>query len=318
MFIRALAGSFHWPAMQASTSLMVPDEHLTRVAGVNQALNGVLAIVGPLLGALAVEALLMYQVMAIDVGTAVLAIIPLLFVFIPQPKRAAQGEEKTSIWSDLAVGFRYVIGWRGLVAIIGAAMIIHLVLTPAFTLLPLLVKNHFGGGAAQLGFMEGVSGVGMLLGGVILGVWGGFHRRIYTSLIGIIFMGLSLLLLGLTPGAMFWLALVSAFVMGFVIPFVDGPILAIMQANVDPDMQARVFTMMGSLLAITSPIGLLIAGPLSDWVDIRIWFLASGLACLAAGIGLFFIPSVIHIEDERGRTTVDESVVADKTESGTQ
>ena len=60
MFIRALAGSFHWPAMQASTSLMVPDGHLTRVAGINQALNGVLAIVGPLLGALAVEALLMY------------------------------------------------------------------------------------------------------------------------------------------------------------------------------------------------------------------------------------------------------------------
>jgi DHA3 family macrolide efflux protein-like MFS transporter len=299
MFVRSLAGSFHWPAMQASTSLMVPDHYLTRVAGVNQALNGALTIVGPLLGALAVEALTMGQVMAIDVGTALLAIIPLLFVFIPQPKRTDQGEEKSSIWSDLAVGFRYVIGWRGLLAIIFAAMLIHLVLTPAFTLLPLLVKNHFGGGAVQLGILEGVSGIGMLLGGLILGVWGGFQRRIYTSLIGIIFMGLSLILLGFTPGAMFWLALVSVFIMGLMIPFVDGPIMAIMQANVEADVQARVFTMMGSLLAITSPIGLLIAGQLSDLIDLQVWFVAAGFACLAAGIGLSLTRSVIHIEDNR-------------------
>jgi DHA3 family macrolide efflux protein-like MFS transporter len=248
----------------------------------------------------------------------VLAIVPLLFVFIPQPKRADQDAEKTSIWSDLAVGFRYVIGWHGLMVIIVAAMIIHLVLTPAFTLLPLLVKNHFGGGAAQLGLLEGVSGVGMLIGGLTLGIWGGFQRRIYTSLTGFIFMGLSLLLLGVTPGSMFWLALVSAFVLGLMIPFIDGPILAIMQANVDADVQARVFTMMGSLLAITSPIGLLIAGPLSDLVDIRIWFLASGLACLAAGVVLFMIPSVVHIEDGRGRKTADEPIGEDSVEPGAQ
>jgi DHA3 family macrolide efflux protein-like MFS transporter len=223
MFLRALAGAFHWPAMQASTSLMVPDEHLTRVAGLNQALNGGLAIVGPLLGALAVEGLLMYQVMMIDVGTALLAIVPLLFVFIPQPKRADLEGKPASVWRDLQIGFRYVFGWRGLVAIIGAAAVIHLVLTPAFTLLPLLVKNHFGGGAAQLGFLEGVSGVGMLAGGLILSVWGGLKRRIYTSLIGILFVGLSLILLGLTPGTMFWLALVSVFMLGFMLPFVDGP-----------------------------------------------------------------------------------------------
>jgi DHA3 family macrolide efflux protein-like MFS transporter len=50
--IRAVGGSFHWPAMQASTSLMVPKEQLTRVAGLNQTLKGVLNIACPPLGAL--------------------------------------------------------------------------------------------------------------------------------------------------------------------------------------------------------------------------------------------------------------------------
>jgi len=314
VFIRSLAGSFHWPAMQASTSLMVPDEHLTRVAGINQALNGAMAILGPVLGALAVEAILMYQVMAIDVGTAIIAILPLLFVFIPQPKRADLEQERPSIWSDLVAGFRYVIGWRGMVAIIIAAMVIHIVLTPAFTLLPLLVINHFGGGAAQLGILEAISGVGMLLGGVALGVWGGFKRRIYTSLVGILFMGLSLIMLGATPASMFWLALVSAFILGITLPLVDGPIMAIMQSNVDADIQARVFTMMASLLSITAPIGLLIAGPLSDLVDIRIWFIAAGIACIASGIVLLFIPSVVHIEDDEYAVVRSEIAAEDKAE----
>ena len=33
LFVRALGGAFHGPAMAASTSLMVPKEHLTRVQG---------------------------------------------------------------------------------------------------------------------------------------------------------------------------------------------------------------------------------------------------------------------------------------------
>jgi len=51
MFIRALAGSFHSNAMTASTSLMVPREHLTRIQGMNQMLNGGLNIVAAPLGA---------------------------------------------------------------------------------------------------------------------------------------------------------------------------------------------------------------------------------------------------------------------------
>jgi hypothetical protein len=49
MLIRSLGGSFHSNAMSASTSLMVPVEHLTRVQGVNQMLNGGL-LVGSFMG----------------------------------------------------------------------------------------------------------------------------------------------------------------------------------------------------------------------------------------------------------------------------
>jgi len=86
MFIRSLGGAFHWPAMQATTTLMVPGERYTQVAGLNQSLQGLANIVAPPLGALLLEVLPVQIIMGIDVATAVLGIAPLLVIFIPQPK----------------------------------------------------------------------------------------------------------------------------------------------------------------------------------------------------------------------------------------
>ena len=52
-----LGGGFHHSAMTASTSLMVPKEQLTRVAGMNQTLHGLLNVFGAPLGALLMELL---------------------------------------------------------------------------------------------------------------------------------------------------------------------------------------------------------------------------------------------------------------------
>lgn len=57
MFIRSVAGGFHGNSMTASTSLMVPKEHLTRIQGINQILTGGLNVVAAPLGALLLEIL---------------------------------------------------------------------------------------------------------------------------------------------------------------------------------------------------------------------------------------------------------------------
>ena len=79
MLIRSLAGSFHGNAMSASTSLMVPVEHLTRIQGINQMLTGGLNVVSAPLGAFLLDVLPLQGILAIDVATALLAIVPLLF-----------------------------------------------------------------------------------------------------------------------------------------------------------------------------------------------------------------------------------------------
>ena len=115
MFVRSLGGTFHHPAMQASTSLMVPQEQLSRVAGMNQTLQGVMSIATPPLGALLMSILPLHWIMAIDVITAAFAITPLFFVHIPQPlcREAPTGtqESKPSLWQDVREGFLYIWHW---------------------------------------------------------------------------------------------------------------------------------------------------------------------------------------------------------------
>ena len=306
MLVRSVGGAFHWPAMQASTSLMVPHKHLARVAGLNQTMNGALSIIGPPLGALLMEMLSLYSVMLVDVGTAILAIAPLLFVHVPQPVRADEGEaQKPSIWVDIREGLSYIRGWPGLMALIGSAMILKIALTPAFSLLPLLVSDHFGGDVAQLGLLESVAGVGILMGGLVLSIWGGFRRKIYTTMMGGAVLGLGFVALGLTPGALFWMALLSMFVVGLMIPLIDGPIMAILQGTVAPEMQGRVFTLMGSLLLMTSPFGLAVAGPVSDWLGLQVWYVAAGVLCGVMGLAGFFVPAIVNIEENANGHAVE-------------
>jgi DHA3 family macrolide efflux protein-like MFS transporter len=309
MFVRAVGASFHWPAMQSSTSLMVPKTHLTRVAGLNQTMYGMLNIVGPPLGALLMAALPLYGVMLVDVGTALLAIAPLVVVHIPQPDRedlAQDGSQGPSVWSDMRAGLRYIGAWPGLVALIASAMIIKIALTPAFALVPLLVSSHFGGDAAQLSVLEAAIGGGIVAGGLALSIWGGFRRRIYTTLMGAAVLGFGFVVLGLTPGNQFWMALASVFVVGLMIPLVDGPIMAILQGTVEPAMQGRVLTIMGSLLWLTSPLSLAVAGPISDRLGLQVWYLAAGLICLGLGVIGFFLPAITNIEENHKGRHIEE------------
>lgn len=79
------------------------------------------------------------------------------------------------------------------------ALFINMIVTPAFALLPLFVREHLGGGAMQLGWVNSALGVGAVAGGVLLSIWGGFQKKIVTSQLGLIGLSLGLFVVGLPP-----------------------------------------------------------------------------------------------------------------------
>ena len=307
LLVRAIGGLFHWSTMQASTSLMVPEEHLTRVAGLNQTMQGALNVIGPPLGALLLAVLPFENIMLMDVGTAMLAILPLFFVVIPQPERAATKSEKPSLWSDVREGLRYVWGWPGLLAILIMATMLNFVVNPAFSLMPLLVTEHFNGDAPQLAWLEASWGIGLVLGGLLLSAWGGFRRRVYTSLMGLVIEGLGIMLVGLSPANALWLAVAGMFVAGSMNALVNGPLFAALQAIVTPEMQGRVFTVVASLSAAAFPLSLAVAGPVADAIGLRPWYVVGGLVCTLMGLGACFVPVIVNIEQNHNGHIVEDA-----------
>ena len=301
LFLRALGGGFHGPAMTASTSLMVPDKQLTRVQGINQSLYAGLNIISAPLGALLLEALAVEGVLLIDVGTALFAILPLFFIAIPQPEnqRISQKESLVaSVWEDFLAGLKYVMGWPGLRFLLIMALAINMIISPAFSLLPLVVKEHFGGGALQLGWFNSAFGVGAVIGGVSLSIWGGFKKKMFTTLLGLVGLSFGLMIMGFTPGSLMWLGIIGVLITGIFLPITNGPIGAVLQATVEPSMQGRVFTLVNSLASAMIPVGLIIAGPLSDLVNIQIWYIVGGIITLGFGLGGRFSKTLLSIEDQ--------------------
>lgn len=303
MFVRSICGTFHFPAMQASTSLMVPEAQLARVAGLNQMLQGGMNILAPPLGALLLAVLPLHGLLLIDVVTAALAILPLLFVTIPQPPRPAAGQPPTTLLEDVRAGLRYIRAWPGMVAVLVMSMIINFLVAPAFTLLPLLVTRHFGGGALELGYIEASWSVGILLGGALLSVWGGFRSRVLTALCALVGTGVAMVVPGLAPPSMFWVAAGGLLAAGALNALCNGPMFAMMQAVVAPEMQGRVFTLIGSAGTLMMPLGLAVAGPLSDVLGPQLWFVVGGVACIVMGAYGLLSPSVIGIERQAERMT---------------
>lgn len=299
MFFRSVMGGLQWPAMQASTSLMVPKEHLSRIQGLNQMLHGMMNIGAAPMGALLLSVLPMQGVLAVDVGTALLAVVPLLFVHIPQPEKHSASDDgsATSVWSEMIAGFRYAWSWPGLMMIALMATIINLVLVPTNALQPILVTDHFKGQAWHLAWMEAVWGIGVVAGGLTLSAWGGFKRRILTSLLGLLLLGAGVAAVGLVPAQGFWLAVGLMFLVGFCNPIVNGPLFAVLQAVVAPEMQGRVFNLIVSMATAMSPLGLILAGPFADRFGVRSWFVAGGLVTALLGAGAFLVPAMINIEN---------------------
>ncbi len=320
MAIRSIAGGFHWPAMTASTTLMVPSEQLARIQGLNQMLQGGMNIVSAPLAALLLEVLPIAGILSIDVITAMIAVVPLLFIPVPQPSRQVHASgAPTSFWHEFKEGFRYAFSWPGLVLIGLMATLVNLLLSPAFSLVPILVTKHFNGQAFQLAWIESAMGAGIILGGLLLSVWGGFKRRILTTLVGLVGMGLGCLAMGLLPSNAFLMAVGLMFWLGATNSITNGPLMAAVQAVVAPEMQGRIFTLISAFAGAMTPLGLIIAGPVADRYGVQTWFLLGGIMTLLMAVGSLMLPAVMNFEKGRngggqavvGISPLDEATPAD-------
>jgi DHA3 family macrolide efflux protein-like MFS transporter len=250
-------------------------------------------------------------ILPLDVATAAFAIASLICVRVPQPQaKEAAGSGLCSVAQGLAHGVSYVWHWRGLRSLVATATLWAIVAQPVLAFLPLLVTQHFDGGALELGWMQSAMGIGMIAGGVLLGVWGGLRRSMATSLVGTFSMAASFLITGLAPANALWVGVASYALLGLAAAVHTSGLRAAQQMVVAPEMQGRFFALNESLFTAMGPLSLAFAAPLADSIGVRpFWHVAAAGGLIIALIRRL-TPAIYAIEGRLDRKGTGEAAGA--------
>lgn len=271
--LRALGQGVQQPTVGALVPLIVPEDKLLRVNGLNSSLQSAIYIVSPIVAAGLMAAVPLGVLFLVDVVTAAAAIAILSFaVRVPQSTKRS---ESTNYFADLCEGLRYIRSQRYLVLLIGFAISFMVFMSPAMTLTPLQVTRKFGPELWRLTAIEISWAGGMVVGGLIVGMWS-LRNRIVSIGLASGLMGLAAVLLGVLPSFAGYIACLC--VVGVVHIYSQAPSTTILQERVDPAFLGRVmsvFTMIGSLAL---PFGIMIFGPLADVISIDYLLVGSGIA----------------------------------------
>lgn len=268
---------FQWPAYSAALALMVPKKEYVRVNSMLEIVGPASGIVSPIVGGAIIglgdtggfDGLVL--IMLIDIVTFIAAIGSLLFIFIPNPTRTEEGEEaEGGFFKEAIYGFKYILDRRPLLALQGVFLLGNFFYSMATgALLAPLLLARTSSNAWIFGASQTIGAVGMVVGGVVIGAWGGFKRRIHGVLLGWATSFVGILVTGLgrpEPAWMIGIWAAGIFISALVVTLINGSNQAIWMAKVSPDVQGRVFSARRLIAWFASPLARLIAGPMADFV----------------------------------------------------
>lgn len=259
-------GAFQWPATSALISQLVPKEQYGRTAGLMSVIESAPLIAAPFLAALILSVFGLSAVLLIDMATCALAVVSLAFIRVPRRQPTTEESRvRQRLGEELVFGFRYIAARRGLLGLLLMFAAVNLVSGMTGVMSSATVLARTGNDAVALGSVQSLAGVGGLLGGLLLGIWGGPRVKVYglfASLIASGLLGTVVFAVGQTVPLM----MLGAFIHVFCIPVLNGCSQAIWQRKVAPEVQGKVFAARRMLAQALQPITLLISGPLADRV----------------------------------------------------
>jgi len=258
-------GQLQTLAYSASIALLVPPAQFTRAESMGAAVSYSSAIFSPALAGNLYPVIGLNGIFAIDLLTFTASLITLAIVQIPRPPaQPVPDSSHDSLWQRLTFGFRYIGQRPGLVAMVIAFTLFAIPSDINKAIYSPMILARTGGNAQILGNVTAAAGLGGVVGGVALSIWGGFQQRIHGMLLGFMGSGVFKVVLGLGQAPGVWMG--AHFLSSLHIPLFYSSSNAIWYAKVPTRLQGRVLAadqMIGLLIAAIVP---LLAGILADRV----------------------------------------------------
>jgi H+ antiporter protein len=287
------------PAGTTARQSMLPEAaaraswSLDRTNSVYEAILNLAYIVGPGIGGLMIATVGGVNTMwvtAICFGLSFLAIGALRLEGIGRPHRATRPQ---GLMSGIGEGTRFVWNLR----VLRTLGLIDLIVTALYlpmesVLFPKYFSDHHQ--PAQLGWALMALGAGGVVGALGYSVLSRYTRRRTAVLTATLTFGVA------TAGIAFLPPLPVILVLCAVTGLVYGPIQPIynyvMQTRAPHHLRGRVVGVMTGLMYAAGPLGLLVAGPLTDAAGLKVAFLVLAVPILVIGLVACGLPSLRELD----------------------
>lgn len=288
--LRAIGQAFHSPAMMAAMPMLVPDKHLLRINTLDQLLSAIANIGAPAFGIFLYTTLGFSAVLFLDFLGACIAVGGLLLAKIPTVIDPTATQQHAL--ANLKDGWQAIARTRGLVVLLGGVTLGMMIFGPLSALCPLMVLDHFNGNGYMASLGEAAFGIGMLVGSLILMVWGGGKRLAGLITLAAVLVGSTTAVCGLLQPNQFTLYIIMFGLMALACAWFNGPLMTLVQRHVPDDKMGRAMGLLTAVIGLAAPIGVAIGGMVAESIGITPFFFWDGVACLLLGIVLYLPRSV--------------------------
>lgn len=261
--LRAIGGVFQSLAIQAVVPSIVPKNQLIQANAWNQFLQSGALMIGPVLGAVMYAAFPLPVILFSDLAGAVIASIALMPVKIPYIARV--DDNSMGFVTEWKEGVQIFLMDKRLFVLTLSATNCIIFFMPITAFYPLMISDYFQGTACEASSVELLYSAGMMIGTFVINHFGNKlqHNAACAAFIGLFGLGSTTLISGFCPksDAAFWIFAFMCFGMGISAVFYNILYIAYMQETISSKYHGRAFSLLNSIISLTMPLGLLVAGP---------------------------------------------------------
>lgn len=295
-FAESCVSRFFQPAVMAVTPTIVEGEQLGQANAALGASMGLAQLAGPALGGVLVAAAGPHGAAAFDALTYLVSAVLIYLMRIPRGERGIKAapagkssEELLSIWRELKSGVRVVLArpvLRVVFASLGVLMLSQGIIN---VLVVVIVKQLWGGGAAELGWLISAQGVGAVIGTVVVGA---IAARVTPRALAVFGGAISgVLLIAMVNQASLVVALGLLGIVGICVVAFDVGLTTLLQQGSDDENRGRVSSLMVSLMAAAQLLSIAATAILADRIGAVPLLDLAGIFTLIGGLIALLVPS---------------------------
>ncbi|AJH17217.1 MFS transporter [Bacillus mycoides] len=301
----SICASFYSVSLTSSIPNLVDEERIQKASALNQTASSLSNILAPIIGGVVFGFFSIKTFFLLNSITFFLAVIVQLFIVFDLYKKELV-ESKEHFLTSIKEGFSYVKRQHEIYGLMKIAVGVNFFASALFVSLPYIIIKNLHLSSKQLGVVEGMLAVGMLIGAIVLSVRKEVNNPFRSVYIGLfLFAGLSLctvfpLLVIIPKVASFIYYITFMILTGISMMVVNIPMQVHMQKTTDPNYLGRVFGLLETISTAIAPLGMIVYGLLLD-------MLPTSIVMMTLGGGLLLVV-LVGVKQHMAKKQVDVSV----------